>query len=315
MSAVVSAAIVSLVALAAVNRYLTRKAEAKNPPTGLFIDVDGVRLHYVERGAGEPIVLLHGNGSMIQDFDCSGLIDLAAREYRVIAFDRPGFGHTERPRSGIWTPDAQARLLKGALDKIGVSSAIVLGHSWGASVAVAMGLEYPTMVRGLVLASGYYYPTPRADALASIATSLPLIGDILSHTLSPLLSRLTWPFTMAKIFGPQRVPSKFSGFPQEMAVRPSQLRAAAAESVLMIPDAMMSHGRYDQLKMPVTIIAGEQDKLIDTETQSARLHSEISRSTFHRVAGNGHMIQQTATEEVMAALREVANETAAIAAE
>jgi pimeloyl-ACP methyl ester carboxylesterase len=120
---------------------------------------------------------------------------------------------------------------------------------------------------------------------------------------------------MAKIFGPQRVPSKFSGFPQEMAFRPSQLRAAAAESTLMIPDAMMSHGRYDQLKMPVTIIAGEQDKLIDTETQSARLHSEISRSTFHRIEGNGHMIQQTATEEVMAALREVANETTAIAAE
>jgi pimeloyl-ACP methyl ester carboxylesterase len=315
MSAVASAAIVSLVAMAAVNRHLARKAEERNPPTGRFIDVDGVRLHFVERGAGDPIVLLHGNGSMVQDFDCSGLIDLAAREYRVIAFDRPGFGHSERPRRRVWTPDAQAKLLKSALDKIGVSSAIVLGHSWGASVAVAMGLEYPALVRGLVLASGYYYPTPRADALASIATSLPLIGDILSHTLSPLLSRLTWPLMMAKIFGPQRVPSKFSGFPQEMAFRPSQLRAAAAESALMIPDAMMSHGRYDQLKMPVTIVAGEQDKLIDTETQSARLHSEISRSTFHRIEGNGHMIQQTATEEVMAALREVADETTALAAE
>jgi pimeloyl-ACP methyl ester carboxylesterase len=315
VSAVASAAIVSLIAMAAVNRYLTMKAEERNPPTGRFIDVDGVRLHYVERGTGDPIVLLHGNGSMIQDFDCSGLIDLAAREYRVIVFDRPGFGHSYRPRSTIWTPDAQAKLFKSALDKIGVSSAIVLGHSWGASVAVAMGFAYPALVRGLVLASGYYYPTPRADALASIATSLPLMGDILSHTLTPLLSRLTWPIMMAKIFGPQRVPSKFRGFPQEMAVRPSQLRAAAAESTLMIPDAMMSYGRYAQLKMPVTIIAGEQDNLIDTETQSARLHSEISRSTFHRLEGNGHMIQQTATEEVMAALREIANETAAIAAE
>jgi pimeloyl-ACP methyl ester carboxylesterase len=308
-----AAVTVSLVAMAALNRYLTRKAEEKNPPTGRFIDVDGVRLHYVERGAGDPIVLLHGNGSMVQDFECSGLIDLAAREYRVIAFDRPGFGYSERPRSSIWTPDAQARLLKSALDKIGVSSAIVLGHSRGASVAVAMGLEYPALVRGLVLASGYYYPTPRADPLASIATSLPLIGDILSHTLSPLLSRLTWPLMLAKIFEPRRVPSKFSGFPQEMAFRPSQLRAAAAESTLMIPDALMSRGRYGELKMPVTIIAGEQDRLIDTETQSARLHSELSRSTFHRIEGNGHMIQQTATEEVMAALREVANETAAIA--
>lgn len=92
---------ISLVAMAAVNRYLARKAEEKNPPTGRFIDIDGVRLHYVERGAGDPIVLLHGNGSMVQDFECSGLIDLAAREYRVIAFDRPGFGHSERPRNSI----------------------------------------------------------------------------------------------------------------------------------------------------------------------------------------------------------------------
>jgi pimeloyl-ACP methyl ester carboxylesterase len=136
---------------------------------------------------------------MVQDFECSGLIDLAARAYRVIAFDRPGFGHSERPRSRIWTPDAQAKALKSALDQIGVSSAIVLGHSWGASVAVAMGLEYPALVRGLVLASGYYYPTPRVDALASIASSLPLIGDIMSHTVSPLLSRLAWPRMMAKI--------------------------------------------------------------------------------------------------------------------
>jgi pimeloyl-ACP methyl ester carboxylesterase len=83
----------------------------------------------------------------------------------------------------------------------------------------------------------------------------------------------------------------------------------------MIPDAMTSQGRYGELKMPVAIIAGEQDKLIDTDTQSARLHSEISRSTFHRIEGSRHMIQQTATEEVMAALREVANETTAIAAE
>ena len=82
----------------------------------------------------------------------------------------------------------------------------------------------------------------------------------------------------------------------------------------MIPDALMSQGRYGELKMPVTIIAGEQDRLIDTETQSARLHSDISHSTFRRIGGNGHMIQQTATEEVMSAIRQVANETTPVAA-
>lgn len=92
-----------------------------------------------------------------------------------------------------------------------------------------------------------------------------------------------------------------------MALRPSQIRASAAESALMIPDAFKLRNQYADLKMPVVIIAGEQDRLIDIDTQSARLHSDISQSRFHRVAGNGHMIQQTATDQVMSAIREVAS--------
>jgi pimeloyl-ACP methyl ester carboxylesterase len=300
-------AIGALAATVLINRNLARKAEQKNPPAGRFLDVNGVRLHYVERGSGEPLVFLHGNGSMIQDFETSGLIDLAAKTHRVIVFDRPGFGHSDRPRNVVWTPDAQARLIKQALKRLDVSNAIVLGHSWGASVAVALALKYPGLIKGLVLASGYYYPTARPDVVAMGAPALPLIGDLLSHTLSPLISRAIWPLMMAKIFGPRSVPKKFEAFPKEMALRPSQIRASAAESALMIPDAFRLRNHYADLKMPVVIIAGEQDRLIDIDTQSARLHSEIPQSQFHRIAGNGHMIQQTATDQVMSAIREVAS--------
>jgi hypothetical protein len=96
---------VGAAASALLNRWLARRAERRNPPIGKFITVHGVRLHYVERGAGRPLVLLHGNGSMIQDFHSSGLIDLAAKKYRVIAFDRPGFGYSPRPRRTVWTPE------------------------------------------------------------------------------------------------------------------------------------------------------------------------------------------------------------------
>ena len=77
--------VVAAVASALLNRWLALKAERRNPPLGRFITVDGVRLHYVERGTGTPLILLHGNGSMIEDFQSSGLIDLAAQNYRVIA--------------------------------------------------------------------------------------------------------------------------------------------------------------------------------------------------------------------------------------
>src|SRR6202795_4716908 len=171
---VAAAATVGALAISAlVNRHLAKNAENNNPPAGQFLEVNGVRLHYVERGSGTPLVLLHGNGSMIQDFESSGLIDLTARDYRVIVFDRPGFGHSDRPRNIVWTPDAQAELIKHALARLGVSNAIVLGHSWGASLAVALALKYPDLIRGLVLASGYYYPTARPDVIAIGAPALP----------------------------------------------------------------------------------------------------------------------------------------------
>ena len=155
----------TLAATALLNHVLAKRAEHHNPPIGRFITVNGVRLHYLERGTGMPLVLLHGNGTIIQDFLSSGLIDEAAKHYRVIAFDRPGFGHSQRPRTTVWTPEAQANLISAALDEIGISRAIVVGHSWGTLVALALAHNYPQKVQSLVLASGFYYPNVRGDVL------------------------------------------------------------------------------------------------------------------------------------------------------
>jgi pimeloyl-ACP methyl ester carboxylesterase len=112
---------------------------------------------------------------------------------------------------------------------------------------------------------------------------------------------------MARIFGPQSVPPKFAGFPKELAVRPSQIRASAAESALMIPGAFDLQDQYAALKMPVSIIAGEQDRLIDSNAQSGRLHGNIVQSTFHKAPGAGHMVHQTATASVMVAIQRASN--------
>jgi pimeloyl-ACP methyl ester carboxylesterase len=304
---VVTSIVVALAASAILNRVLAKKAERRNPPTGRFITVDGVRLHYVERGTGIPLVLLHGNGSMIQDFESSGLVDLAAKTYRVIAFDRPGFGYSDRPRSTVWTPEAQADLIHAALMQMGVSQPLVLGHSWGTLVAVALALKYPRNIRALILASGYYYPTVRADVLVLSPPAMPLIGDVLSHTISPILGRLMWPLLLRKIFRPSPVPKKFAGFPEEMAMRPSQIRAAAAETALMIPAAYSFREAYGDLKMPVVIVAGTEDRVSEAQ-QSAELHRDIAHSTLRCIPSTGHMVHQTATAEIMSAIDMVASQ-------
>jgi pimeloyl-ACP methyl ester carboxylesterase len=300
------AAAAFLASAAVVVHMRARKAEQDNPPQGRFIEVGGIRLHYVERGQGQPLVLLHGNGSMIQDFDTSGLLAAAAQRYRVIVFDRPGYGYSDRPRSTVWTPAAQADLLHAALAKIGVSRAVVLGHSWGASVAVALGLRHPQSVDALVLASGYYYPTFRADVAVMSGPAIPLLGDLLRHTIAPLIGNLMVPGLLRKIFAPAPIPARFAQFPIALSLRPSQLRASAAESALMIPDAFQLQSHYSELKMPVVIVAGRDDKLVTTERQSERLHSDIPQSTFHSIPAVGHMVHHSDPYSVLAAIDEAA---------
>lgn len=312
ISLALGGAALTLALTAILNRGLAKKAERDNPPEGAFVEIDGVRLHYVEHGSGTPVVLLHGNGSMIQDFKSSGLSSLVAQNHRVILFDRPGYGYSERPRTTIWTPATQAELLNKALVQLGVSDAVVLGHSWGAGVAVEMALGHPETVAAVVLASGYFYPSVRADVAIMSSPAIPVLGDLMRFTVSPILGRLMWPLAVRKIFTPSPVPRKFDGFPREMAVRPSQIRAGAAEAALMIPGAFALLDRYKDLKMPVVIIAGDDDQIVDIDAQSARLHQEIAQSTFHRIPHAGHMIQQSATKDVKAAIDEAA---AAIAAE
>ena len=213
-----SAAALAASALYAASK--TREAERQTPPIGQFLTVDGVRLHYVERGRGEPLVLIHGNGMMIQDFLVSGIVDDLAKRYRVIIIDRPGYGYSDRPR-GLWTPRAHATLFQKALQQLGVSQAVVLGHSWGALVAVALALQAPQLVRSLVLASGYYYPTLRADVMLSSPAAIPGIGDLMRHTVSPVVGRILQPAMIKAMFAPAAVTERFDRqFPKAMMLRP-----------------------------------------------------------------------------------------------
>jgi pimeloyl-ACP methyl ester carboxylesterase len=168
-------------------------AERDHPPAGKFVEVDGVRLHYIERGEGPALVLLHGNGFFADDFTFSGLLEAAAAGHRVIAFDRPGFGYSDRPGNTSWTPEAQARLIYQALHELRVERPIVVGHSLGTQVAMAMALDFPRYVRGIALIGGYFYPTPRLDTALLSLPAVPVLGHLWRYTAGPLVGRLMWP--------------------------------------------------------------------------------------------------------------------------
>src|SRR3954468_15395141 len=292
----------ALGAAALYTNKMTRDAERKHPPIGRFLDLDGVRLHYLERGQGESLVLIHGNGTLIQDFTVNGLVDRLSQRYRVIVFDRPGYGYSARPR-GLWTPRAHATLFEHALHQLGVEHAIVLGHSWGTMVAVSLALQAPMLVHSLVLLSGYYFPTARMDVAMNAPLALPGIGDALRHTISPPLSRLMLPAGIRAMFAPASVPERFDRlFPKELMVRPIQLRASMEDAALMTPSAMELQEHYRELKLPVVILTGGDDQIADVDRQSKRLHEEIPQSELTVLAGLGHMVHHLAPDHVIKAV-------------
>ncbi|AEG91725.1 alpha/beta fold hydrolase [Ramlibacter tataouinensis] len=283
--------------------WRARRAERQHPPAGRFMHIAGVRLHYVERGQGEPIVLLHGNMVTHADFEASGLIDQLAQHHRVIAFDRPGFGHSSRPRDRRWTASAQADVLSRALQALEVERAVVLGHSIGTLVALALALDHPGRVAGLVLVGGYYYPTLRWDALLTAPAALPVLGDVMRYTSTALTARAGLGAAVRAMFAPDPAPPGYQAVvPRELMLRPSQLRADAEDAACMRGDARRLSRRYAEITVPVTLVAGEDDKVVDLQAHSSRLHRELPQSRMFAVPRTGHMAHHSARDLIVRAL-------------
>ena len=142
-----------MTAVLAVLVYATAKAvEYRNPPVGKFLEIDDTRLHYFERGSGAPVVFLHGNATMLQDFTLSEAFGAAAKRGRAIAFDRPGFGYSTRRRVRNWTASEQADIVAAALRRLDCGPAKIVGHSWGTLVAVALAESLAVSPRPFLVA-------------------------------------------------------------------------------------------------------------------------------------------------------------------
>jgi pimeloyl-ACP methyl ester carboxylesterase len=298
-----------LAAMAILNMVLAALAERRHPPTGSFMEVNGARLHYSDRGTGRPVLLLHGNAVTGDDYNTSGVAEQLVGSYRVLIFDRPGFGYSARPRGRVWTAGQQADLIHAAMGRLGVERAVVVGHSWGTLVALALAERHPASTVGLVLLSGYYFPAPRLDALLVAPAAVPVLGDILRYTISPLFGRLMMPLMKRAMFAPAAVTERFRReYSTSLAVRPSQLRATAQDGALMMSDAAGLSAGYDAMVAPVAIVAGDGDKVVGSE-HARRLQDALPHGRMLMIEGAGHMVHHIATKQVVDAIEQVVAES------
>ena len=278
----------------------TLRPERPRPaPAGRFVTVDGLPVHVIVRGRGRPVVLIHGNGTMAEDFALCGLIDRLAARYRVIALDRPGFGRTARPRHRVWTASAQAALVDRVLEQLKVERPLLVGHSWGTLVALALTAENRRALRGLVLLSGFYFPETRADAALAGPLAVPGFGDAARALVPAAMNRNMAEQAFRRVFWPQPVPTRFSAhFPVDQATSATQLRAGTEDAATMNATASWLQGVYPRMTLPVAIVTGSADVVVNASRHAVRLHAAIPGSTLKLLPGHGHMIHYGARGQI-----------------
>ncbi len=283
------------------------KAEAQYPPTGQLLEVNGVTVHAHVEGSGPDLVLLHGASGNTRDFT----FDLVGRlrdDYRVIVFDRPGLGWTDHIGEENRNPIAQADLLRAAADQLGAKHPIVLGHSYGAAVAMAWALRDPGGPPALVILSGTTYPWqgefgwwyPFISSHFGRDVAVPLMTGF-----APMSKVEDW--VIAGIFKPQPVPEGYSDYiGAGLSARRDSFNANVEQigALKTYLEYMAPH--YPNLRQPIEIVHGNRDRIVGLELNSLAMVSQVPGAVLTVLNGMGHMPHHGAPEEVVAAIHRAA---------
>lgn len=271
-----------------------------------FVTVKGVSLHYRRAGQGPSVVLLHGASGNLRDWSF-GAFDAIARSHDAIAFDRPGLGLSDWPGPAGARLDVQVRLLRAALAALGVERTIVVGHSYGGSVALAWALLEPASVSGLMLLGAPSQVWPGGLGLSTDLLANPVTGPLIASTIPAVLPGAVAEAAAGRVFAPQKPPPGYVaqlGFDQ--VLRAQTLRANALQLAALKDQIRQMVPQYPTLAMPVEVLHGTADSTVPLAIHSEPLARQISHARLQRLAGIGHMPHHAALPEVLAALGRLA---------
>ena len=283
----------------------TRRVQRRYAPTGEFVDIEGTRLHYVDRGRGRPVVLIHGNAGFVQDW--SAVIPALAVEYRVLAFDRPGHGASSRPSARGVTPDAQARLLHAALERLQVKCPVLVGFSWGGGLSLIHALRYPQEICGLVLIAPRAFPDEATRSFAYRLGRTPILGDVFRYTVMVPMARRIIRRRLTAGYAPDSPVREHLASAIDLWSRPGQAAATVWDSQ-NLGDALHSYSRrYQQISTPALILVGAYDS---PERESVPLSKQIPEAELTVLPDTGHLIPQIRPEAVIEAVNVVSAKSA-----
>jgi len=271
------------------------------------VAVNGLVLNYVSAGAGPPVVLIHGNPGSHHDYTLS-LFERLAQRYHVLAFDRPGHGHSERPDSIETTVEVQAAMIREALWKLSIDKPLLVGHSWGGSVALAAAVAYGADLSGIVLLAPAAYPSVTVEWWSHLPR-VPLLGRFLVKTMTPLVGRVVVKGSLKDAYHPQDVHDDYAERSAKMWVHPDRIAAWANDEKTLRGSLAALSQCYSEIDIPVVIVTGDTDRVLDPAQHAYPLHQTIKHSKLVVLPQTGHQLPQTQPDAVVAAIDDVWCET------
>jgi pimeloyl-ACP methyl ester carboxylesterase len=294
------------VALALFTARTARRVEAALPPLGRFVEVGGERIHYLERGAGPTLLLIHGLGSSMRSFTHS-VLDRLAGDFRVIVMERPGSGESTRAPRACARVRSQAETVSAFIRVLGLERPVLVGHSMGGAVALAVALAHPEQVSGLALvaplANAQEHVPPVFKRLIITSRSLRRLTAWTVATPASILRRAE---VLDTLFGPDAVPPDYATAGGGLlGLRPKSFCAASEDLVALEGELPALVDRYAELRLPVGILYGKGDRVLDHRLHGVEVASKIEGAELELIEG-GHMLPLTAPDAVVELIRRVA---------
>jgi pimeloyl-ACP methyl ester carboxylesterase len=301
-----------VVFLAFWTQIVVAKAISHHPPTGIFVPVSGGRMHLRDIGPRDAppertIVLIHGASCNLLALTLP-LAEPLSKEFRVIAIDRPGHGHSDRPGGRAdASVTRQTALISEAMLAAGVPRAIIVGHSWAGAVATTLAMDHPERVAGLVLLAPVSHPWPGGITWYYHVGSWPVIGRIFSHLLPVPGAAMTMQAGVDSVFTPQPSPPGYiEATALHLMLRPANFMANAEDVAGLFVHVSERAGSYSEIKIPTVVIAGEADGVVATSIHTAQLARELPDVKVHVLKGVGHTPHHAATDFVVGEIESLA---------
>lgn len=284
------------------SRIMNRAVKARSPAPGRIVEIDGVRLHVLQKGSGPDVLLIHGAAMMGSEMVLA--LGEALSGYRITAIDRPGHGWSGKMRRP--SIHDQAALFHAAAGQLGLKSPVLVGHSLGGAVALAYGERFADEISGVVAIAPLAYPGWGPAHIGRAIRGAPVLGPLLSNTTLALADPAALRAVLPLVFSPQKPTAAFrDSIDLDVLTRPWAMVADGADFTRASLDLRKLAGRYADYPSPLHVIVGSKDRILKPARQGEKLAGSVPDARLTVREGKGHMVHHFAPEAVAAAVSEV----------